>query len=323
MSKNSLDGTGAATVPNEDRWSDHEGQRFAHRLLVNRGSNLPPTLFVGGAFQTMDSWARFVRSFLPYSSVLLVDPPGMGRSDVLPADRGVDLLASCLVRVLDEYEIAVVNVVAASYGTPTAFRLAQLHPERVGRVALAGTMRRIPDHLREQTRRSVDLALGARRDELAEVVIDGLLCRDLRRPVERRSLAERVLRHGIVRMDDRELLQYATNTTRLLEQEPLTLRPVIEGPEALVFTGEHDCYTVPEHCREVARAFARSWFTLVHRADHLFHIERFDVVVDLLLRFMQGRIADQVEGCAPVSWEGRPSNGGTVQRSGARALSGA
>ena len=131
-----------------DRWLEHDGLRFCHRVLHHPDPAFPPTLFVSGAFQTMDSWARFARAFQPHTTVVLVDPPGMGRSAVLPAEAGLDVLAACLHRVLDELGLAQVTVVAASYGTPAAYRLAQLHPDRVARVVLAGTMRQIPPHLR-------------------------------------------------------------------------------------------------------------------------------------------------------------------------------
>lgn len=80
-------------------------------LSASRDRDLPvehfaprftPTLFVSGAFQTMDSWARFARAFAEHTTVLLCDPPGMGTSDLLPAEVGVDFLAGCLEQVLDE-----------------------------------------------------------------------------------------------------------------------------------------------------------------------------------------------------------------------------
>jgi pimeloyl-ACP methyl ester carboxylesterase len=78
--------------------------------------------------------AREATAFAPHTTVLLVDPPGMGGSDLLPSELGVDFLADCLEQVLDEHGIQRANVVAASYGTPSAVALAAKSPERIDRV---------------------------------------------------------------------------------------------------------------------------------------------------------------------------------------------
>src|SRR5918995_2742870 len=100
-----------------------------------------PTLFLSGAFQTMDSWR--------------------------------------------------VNIIAASYGTPAAYRLAHLWPDRITRIVLGGTMRKIPHHVRDKVQQTVETALKGDRQRLAPQVIDGLLCRDPFLAVQRRRVAER------------------------------------------------------------------------------------------------------------------------------------
>lgn len=287
-------------IHTDERWLQHGGLRYCSRVIRHPCPEFEPTLFLSGAFQTMESWARFARAFAPFTTVVLVDPPGMGRSDVLPADVGLDFLAHTIRQVLDESGIGRVNIVAASYGTPAAYRFAQLHPDRIARIVLAGTMREIPPHLRDRVRQSVTTALAGNRELLAEQIVSGLLCQDPCLGIDRRAVAERVLRSGLLRMSDAQVRQYAANTTRLLEHPALELRPRVRGPEALVFTGEHDCFTVPAHCRDIADAFDDSWFTTVRRADHLFHIEQFDVVIGLLLRFMRGRLREGAPGCSAV-----------------------
>lgn len=289
----SVDGGEAGTL-------ELEGLKYHYRRSRHPAPSFAPTLFVSGAFQTMDSWARFARGFRPHTTVLLVDPPGMGQSDLLPSHFGVDFLAECILQLIDALGYERINVVAASYGTPAAFRLAQLHPERLDHVVLAGTMKRIPDHIQDKVWESIETARRGDRELLADQVVDGLLCRDLSLPVDRRRVSERVLRGGLVRMGDTELRQYAENSTRLIEHEPLDVDQVVRGPEILAFTGEHDCFTIPSDCLEVAQTFERGWFTTVERADHLFHIEQFDVVLDMLLRFMRGQLSGAVPGCGPL-----------------------
>ena len=271
----------------QEGWTARDGLKFAHRIIRHPDPGFSPTLFVSGAFQTMDSWARFAAPFARETTVLLVDPPGMGASDLLPAEVGVDFLAACLQQVLDEHGIEGANVIAASYGTPSALRLAQTRPHRVNRIVLAGTMRELPPALHARIAAAAELARGLHRVALADVCVEGMLCRDHERPVERRGLAARVLRAGILRMSDPDLLKFAANTERLLRHAPIDISQPIAGPEALVFTGEHDCFTLPAACREVAAAFERVWFTTIRRADHLFHLERPDTVLDIFLRFMR------------------------------------
>ena len=293
-----------------DGWMTHLGHGFPYRVVIHQEPKIEPILFVSGAFQTMDSWARFAKVFSHYATVILVDPPGMGESDVLAPEVGVDFLADSLRAVLQQECFQRVNIIAASYGTPPALRLAQKYPEFVRRIALAGTMKEIPRHLHSRIRETIDLAVCGNRKLLAdklvgEPIIGGLLCRDPTLQIEKRRLAERVLRTNLAQMSDHSLRQYAANTQRLLDQEPLALSPVIVGPEALVFTGQHDCFTDPASCREIGEAFEHARFTVIESADHLFHIERFDVVISLFQRFFDGQLGSFHPGCGPIISVGR------------------
>ena len=283
-----------------EQWLVLDGVRYCCRVLAHPRPAFEPTLFLSGAFQTMESWARFARAFARYSTVVLIDPPGMGRSDQLPAAVGVEFLADAILDVLDRVQIDKVNVVAASYGTPAAYRLAQRQPARVARIALAGTMKEIPSHVRERVRATIASAHDGNRELLAEQVIAGLLCHDPDAVISRRAVAARVLRTGILKMSHDDLRRYAANTSRLLDHQPLDVRQRIHGPRALVFTGEHDCFTPPQACLEIAAVFDDAVFTTVNAADHLLHIEQFDVVCALLLAFMQDTAGSGVAGCAPL-----------------------
>lgn len=281
--------------------TQRDGLRFSHRIIEHPAPRVTPTLFVSGAFQTMNSWARFARAFASQTSVLLVDPPGMGDSDALPPEVGVDYLTACVEQVLDEHRIERVSIVAASYGTVSAFRFAQIHPDRVDRLVLAGTMKAVPSHMRERIAGTLFLARRADRRALADEAVDAMLCHDPATPVDRLAYAARVLRGGILRMTDADLRKYAFNTERLLRHTSLDLSTTICGPEALVLTGEHDRFTPPDECRLVAEAFERAWFTTVRRADHLLHLQQWETVIDLVLGFVAGTLGlEGVPGSYPL-----------------------
>ena len=78
-----------------------------------------------------------------------LDPPGQGRTVVLTDDfdYGVDGIASAITDYLDAEHLDRVAVIGHSWGGGYALRLAQLHPDRITRLALlapAGLHRRDP-----------------------------------------------------------------------------------------------------------------------------------------------------------------------------------
>ncbi len=257
-----------------------------------------PVFFVSGAFQSMGSWRKFADHFAQFTTVILCDLPGTGASDALPYDFGLDFLAQAMAEVLRKLDVDRVHVVAASYGSPIAYRFAQLYPEAVDRLVLGGVMREIPQDLRASTKQTVVSLSEGRMADFAREVVDGLLCTDPAKTVERRALARRLLVGQLERMSAAEGHRYMNNTMRLLTHAPLNLESA-PPVRALVFTGEHDVYTRPEHCREIAEAFDEATFTTITRADHLFHIERFDATLALVDRFLSGQEHEDCDDFGP------------------------
>jgi pimeloyl-ACP methyl ester carboxylesterase len=197
--------------------------------------------------------------------------------------------------VLDRVGIDRTDVVSASYGSTIAYEFARTFPERVERLVLAGVMREIPAHMRQPTAHTLVTLEEGRMAEFAREVADGLLCRDPAKTIERRELARRLLLSQLERMGPSEKQRYVHGTRRLLCHPPLDLScppPV----RTLVFTGEHDVYTRPEYCREIASAFSDSTSTTILNADHLFHIERFAETLELLSTFLNDRPVTAVAG---------------------------
>jgi pimeloyl-ACP methyl ester carboxylesterase len=97
------------------------------------------------------------------------------------------------------------------------------------------------------------------------------------------------MRRGLTRMSEGDVHRFVWNTRRLLDHAPLDLTRPPDVP-TLVFTGEHDVFTRPEYCRRIADHVQGARFTTIPEADHIFHLQRFDATVDLLLRFVDGRL---------------------------------
>jgi len=297
----------------------HLGFNYDYQILRRAPSaagpenqlELPPTLFLGGAFQSMKSWTRFVETFIPRCDVILVDLPGSGASDLLPARYGLDFLVDALEQLVRRLHLPPLYLVAASYGSPVAYQFARRFPERISHLTLSGIARRIPDRLRSVIERSVREALAEETDALIQTTTSRLLCTDPTKPIDRRRLAARVLASGIRQMTAHDRAKYVANSNRLLEAPPLDLSDP-PGVRCLVFTGEFDVFTTPEDCLEVARSIPGAAYTTIPRADHLFHVEQFQLTQELIVAFGAGSLRRAHEDrihvvypCAPKDRSGQ------------------
>ncbi|WP_216910084.1 alpha/beta hydrolase [Synechococcus sp. CCY 0621] len=275
--------------------------------------DITPTLFVSGAFQSMPSWHRFARLFLGRGKpVIMVDLPGTGRADPLPTEYGLDYLAATIKHMLDELGHHKVAVVAASYGTPIAFRFAELHPSMVESLVLCGTMKEVPHHIHGDLAHSFQTLEEGKMEQFANELLGvsgpqqgcGLICTDPEKPIARRKLAHRLLYSQLINMNAADREKYVINTKRLLNHGQIALGspPAVR---TLVFTGEHDCFTRPEFCREIASAFCKATFTTIQQADHLFHIEQFDTTAELLFRFSYNQPIDDIPMLNAIELVGR------------------
>jgi pimeloyl-ACP methyl ester carboxylesterase len=272
-----------------------EGLSYPGRIIKNDSRYLP-IFFLNGAFQSMASWKKFVEFFAPGRTVILSDLPGTGAADPLPRERGFDFLARAARAVLDHCGIGKAHLVSASYGSPIAYRLCQLFPERIQSAVLAGVMRKIPEHVRQPALDTIRSLEEGRMKDFARQVVDRFLCRDPSKPIARGALARRLLLSQLERMPEIDRRRYRENTLRLLHHAPLDLADPPRVP-VLVFTGEHDVLSLPGACREIAAALPDAAFTTLREADHLFHVEQLENTLALLNRFLNGLPLEGSPGC--------------------------
>lgn len=283
-------------VVRSHRW---EGYHCESRLVRTTAPRLAPLLMIGGAFQRKETWGRFEREFLAHMDVLTVDPPGWGAADLLPDRHGVDLLADAVCHMLDEIGLREVNILGGSYGTAIAYRIAQRRPERALRVVLIGTMTSIPEHARAAMRRTMEHLAERRMEEYAEAAVDILMNRDRLASITAGAKVRRFLLRRLANLPEEEAEQTYTNTRRLLDHTMLDpTRP--PTPPVLVTTGEHDTFTTPDLCREVAAACAESWFAEVADADHMLFLERTVELADLATRFFGAQPLVDLPYCRSV-----------------------
>jgi len=265
-----------------------DGFRYGYRKC-GVGTVRTPIFFVSGAFQSMKSWRKFERYFnrrqIP---VILADLPGTGDADVLPEEYDIEFLAEATAQVIQHAGIEQVHLVSASYGSPIAYRCAERNPSRISSLICGGIMKEIPSHVRPAILKNLrTLASGDMHRFATEGIEGGFLSRDPSKKIDRRDFSERVLYQSMSAMTDHTKHQYQANTRRLLRQQSLDLQTT-HSIRSLFFTGEFDTFTRPDYCREVAKNVRRSWFTTIRRADHLFHIQRFQTTAQLVERFISG-----------------------------------
>lgn len=54
----------------------------------------------------------------------------------------------------------------------------------------------------------------------------------------------------------------------------------------LCFTGEHDPYTTPARCNELAEKLPNASFTSLRNTDHLFHVDKPKETISLITQFL-------------------------------------
>lgn len=273
---------------------------FKYECRIVPGPEVPrlaPILLLGGAFQDRYSWIRHEARLVPLATVVTVDLPGSGTADTLPARYGVEFLADAAAHMLAELRMPPVNVMGGSYGSLIAYLLAQRHPDTVNRLLLCGTGGRIPAALRAHAEHTIALLLAGRAESFARSTVE--LFMSPGRVVRRQQAVVRLLERRLRTLTPDEIDKYVQNTRRLLDRSPVPLGLRSAVP-TLVTTGEHDTFTTPAMCREVALSCADVRFTTIREADHLPHLERMDDFLDLMVRFFADQPLDGLSYCTTL-----------------------
>ena len=279
----------------------HRGFRYFYRVYPNPAGRLDPIVLLTGAFQTLDAWTKAAGIFNRSAPVIVVDLPGLGTADPLPARYGIDFHRTALLKVLEAERIPRVNLAAPSYSVPAAYRFGSLHPDRVNRLVLVGTMKEMPPHYMRSLEETLRLLRDGRMDAFGEMLLERFTADP--RLTEKGALVRRIMRSAVRGLTPENRRRYHENSTRLLLHSGLDLAAPPVAP-ALIFTGRFDNFTSPEYGREVAAALPDAAFTTVLRADHLCHLHQFQVCVRLISDFFSGLRLDGSPGCSDIEYFG-------------------
>jgi pimeloyl-ACP methyl ester carboxylesterase len=281
--------------------AQYRGYGYDCRTLVNPNPDMLPVVLVGGAFQQKTAWGRLEALLAESASVVTVDLPGWGESDLLPARHSMAFLADALHHVLTLAGHERAHVFGGSYGGAVAFRLAQRHPEQVLSLALMGTPAQVVEPVRSQLLRTVALLRADRIEEFARYSVSLILSKDPSAAIARGAAVRRVLTGIFSAIGPEDGAKFIENTVRLMEHDLHASHPPVAVP-VLLGTGEHDDFTTPELCRAVADYCTDVRFTLLRDADHAVHLQVPDALADLLLRFFTRRGLDGLASCHPIEY---------------------
>jgi len=264
----------------------------------------PAVVFLGGLMQDVRAWLRCAKYLTQFTTVIAIDPPGMGFSPALPSRYGFDFVADAVRSVLDEKGLDRVALGGASYGGVIAYRFAQLYPERLNSLVLGGTFTQLLEAWRIQAIGHLEKVRNRRLDDVATEFVETLICQDEDIHILRRKLVRRVLATTLARMSEHEVQRYGANIERVLIQKPID-SAIAPQVRTLLFTGEHDSFTTPDKMRSLASGFEDAVFTTIRDADHISVLERFETVVELIRRFFAGKSLFGVSGCTRPEYFGR------------------
>ncbi len=265
-----------------------------------------PVMFLTGAFQGPRSMRSAIDHFGGYCVTLTVEPPGSDGDEVLPARLGFDWLARSLIELMDNLRLESVDIVAASYATPLAYCLASVHPDRVGRVVLAGATTGFDPAVHNRVARTVDLLEAGEMDEFAELVCDLVINTDPTVHVVRRRQVWRLMERQLRKLSDVDAARYAENTRRVLDAPRRLAHVDPPTVPVLVYTGEHDRLTPPASGRRLQRRLPQGVFTAIRNTDHLFFLEDPQTAIELAARFFADRLHGPLDSTTALEGTSTP-----------------
>ncbi|TVZ39398.1 pimeloyl-ACP methyl ester carboxylesterase [Alteromonadaceae bacterium 2753L.S.0a.02] len=247
-------------------------------------SNSQTMLFVPGALQDIESIKQLNAGFSSNFNYHIVELPGSGHAGPLHSSYPVSFLSECLAEYVETFIKGPCHLVSCSYATGIAIEYAKKNSQRIQTLTLAGAMQEIPQA-------SWQIVLGLMADSLrspqkfASDFVELLTASD--RPIPKLETIKKATLRKTRKYTHSEFWTFIYNTIRLMSYRATDLDQIT--CPTLCFTGEYDPFVTPEKCKALADNIPNAMFSLIPDTDHLFHIERHDLTIDLITSFIQNR----------------------------------
>ncbi|WP_163862529.1 alpha/beta fold hydrolase [Myxococcus eversor] len=272
----------------ETKYLTFQGIRYAYRVVPGPEQPLidSPLLIISGAFQDMYALPKLEHLLHPLGTLIMADLPGSGAADDLSSELGFDFLADCLEHLRVHLGVPRLNVMGISYGGSTAYEFAHRYPESVDRLVLVGAALELPRDSAARVDVRAEQILEGQLDAFVQGLVRATMNQDPRNHVREAEATRVLVEKAFYAVTPREANRYGAVQNRLIAKARDPRLHILDRP-TLVFTGEFDPLTPPEHVRNLAETIPGALFTTIREADHLVLMERPEEMADLVSRFLQ------------------------------------
>jgi pimeloyl-ACP methyl ester carboxylesterase len=250
------------------------------RVRRRRGDGGPPLLLIHGLGGSLDSWGPLLDN-LPGRDVVMIDTPGMGRSELPRFPLGVHAIADRFVGAVTELGVDRVDVLGFSHGGTVAQEFAHRHPDRIRRLVLVDTIAGVPW---VPPRLTVQRALLSTRRYRSRAAAE----RDLPILAGGRTARDQEMLRTI--LDDRESHPPSKRGYRYLQLGVLGWSSIpwlhtLTCP-TLVVHGADDPVVRPVNARFLASQIPNARFELLSGAGHMVLFDESERAGRILMRFL-------------------------------------
>lgn len=264
-----------------------------------------PTMIIGGAFQSFNSYKYCVEQLFQCGPIILIDLPSMGANQqIYNVDNGASAailelpdLSHMLGAWLDAVGIDKVSVMGMSLGSVVAAHFADQRQTLVERMILMGVMQKTRPSWRMILEESLKLMQEGRMQEFGQAVILYLVNHAKLDRTRMSPMAKRLFFQQMAEFTATEQLRYEINCNRLLRLKSVPAPKC----EVLVAAGQYDSFTLPYENAYFALQCPNMQFALIADADHVPQLQRRKETMALFSAFLQGEPIAQLEGIIPMS----------------------
>ncbi|WP_456016783.1 alpha/beta fold hydrolase [Pseudomonas fluorescens] len=253
---------------------------------VDQGTG--PVVLLGSSYLwDRDMWAPQIEALSQQYRVIVPELWGHGESGPLPTQtRSLDDLARQALALLDQLDIAQINLVGLSVGGMWGARLALLAPARINSVVLMDTyLGAEPDATRQYYFSLFKMIEDA--GAIPEPLLDVVAPIFFRPGIDRESALYQDFRNALQALPKERLLNSIVPLGRLIfsRETILDQLPRLDSDTTLVMCGEQDKPRPPTESQEMAELIGCS-LTLIPDAGHISARENPDFVNEALLTFL-------------------------------------
>jgi len=255
-------------------------------------SHKPAIAFLGGAFQSFFSFKKEVQVLMEDHPIIMIDLPGQGSNRQLSGHLSFSDFAHLLKKFIDHVGLNKITPIGLSYGSATVYHYALYYPDRVDKLIMGGTSKKVRCSVRTLLTESIQLMEKGEMDLFSQGVVMNLINFTKKHITK---IPQRILQgfhKNMMKLNSNDQQRYKDNTNRLLSLDGI---PSGVQCQTLVSTGEFDNFTSPYEGFQVSQLIPNSTFLLIKGTDHLANLERRDKTIEIYQNFLSDQSLHTVE----------------------------